>query len=508
MKTFTFPCAVVIVICGSFLSAQTKPSDVFFSTSPNPAWGLNQKPAESIVVGGVTVRGWLQREGIPSPASQAVFINDSINDGVDIGYEDVHYDIVLDSDFITSTYGNNAGVLAGAMVHGNPIDSQTISVPIQSGSSQTAPSGVNINSFWLPNAATSPVVLHTELNAWHQRGSKHCGFWGLFCGSYHNYVAMGPAPSNWIEKEYSSPLGNLSADNWWPFDPDDPDGQPTNLGVGDYVEIQGTLWQDTSHDSGLPAGCWSQLYHNQDGQMEIHPVDSLRRVQAPGPSPYLNPLQAAFAGVKQTLAVNLCSSDQGEAANYTQWVCPEQLSPTPPIGRTPQPLVAHFAELIDGRFSSVNENMTHGGTVIDDCVSIAVSWAQGLRWARYKATYVVWWTPGTLNPPTLTVGFDTIESTGGPAAFNLQLDGKTFASAVSEFPATTFPNADFPNLISGQHYITVSAAGSTQLKDYNIEASGDCHGAQSTFSINLQPGDTKRCIIVAAGGTIHPNPRP
>lgn len=75
----------VMLVLNFAAEAQTKPSDVFFSQSPNPAWGLNEKPAQSIVAKGVTVRGWLQTAGTPSPCSQAVFINDSFNDGVDIG---------------------------------------------------------------------------------------------------------------------------------------------------------------------------------------------------------------------------------------------------------------------------------------------------------------------------------------------------------------------------------------------------------------------------------------
>jgi hypothetical protein len=402
MKVRIIVVVVAGFLAGTFAEGQTKPSDVFFSSSTADV-GLNQKAAAFIVARGVTVRGWLLKADIPSPCSQAVFINDDVRGGVDIGYEDVHYDIVLDNDFIVSTYGANPGVLNGAMVHGNPIDSQTTAYPVQDARADGTV-GVDINSFWLPNAATTPVNLHTELNAWHQRGSKHCGLFGAFCGQYYNYAGRGPAPLGWVEKEYSSPVGgcpflstgtegNLSADNWWPFDPDNPDGQHSDLKVGDYVEIQGALWQDTGHDSGQPTGCWGESYHNQDGWLEIHPVDSVRRLPAPGPSPSVSPLQAAYAGIKQTIAVNLCSDAQGTAANYTQWVCPEGFPNGAPTGRTPQPLVAHFSELIDGRFSAVGGNIIHGGTIVNDCVSIVASWSQGLRWARYKATYVVWWTP-------------------------------------------------------------------------------------------------------------------
>jgi hypothetical protein len=130
-----------------------------------------------------------------------------------------------------------------------------------------------------------------------------------------------------------------------------------------------------------------------------------------------------------------------------------------------------------------------------DCVSVAVSWPQGLRWARYKATFVVWWTPAVPYPPTLTVSFVTIPADQGK--FNLQLDGKNLATAVSEFPATSIPNATFLNLATGQHVITVSGSGSTQLKDYNIAATSDCQGAQGTFYVNLQDADAKVCSIAA-----------
>jgi hypothetical protein len=514
MRILAIVTVAMLLLVNRNAAAQTKPSDLFFTQSSSRDFGLNEIPAQSIVAQGVTLRGWLQSVNPPSPCTQAVEVNDAVNKGVDIGYEDVHYNLVLDSDFINSMYGSNAGVLNGALIHGNPIDSQTNPFPVLAPGPNAPPSNLDINSFWLPGAASAPITFGTELNAWHQRRSKHCGFLGMFCGFYRNYTGRGTAPSGWIEKEYSDPsvcttppgtLGKLSADNWWPFNPDNPDGQAANLGVGDYVEVQGTLWQDTGHDSGQPTGCWNELFHNQDGWLEIHPVDVLRKVQGPGRSPVLNSVQAAIDGIKQNVAVAQCSDAQGSAVNYTLWVCPEQLSSTFPTGRTPQPLSAHFLELIDNRFSVVNQFITHGATVVNDCVNIGVNWAQGVRWARYKATYEVWWTPGTIPPPTLTVAFQTIGAGGYPASFKLQLDGKTLADSVSAFPATIFPNSNFPNLSSGEHYITVSATGNTNLGDYDIQSTPDCRGTQTSFLVTLQPGDAKSCGIFAVRkGSIHP----
>ena len=417
---------LMFTVLGSckFASAQTKPSDVFFSQSSNPPWGMNEKPAASIVAKGVTVRGWLVKEGIPSPNSLAVFINLAMPDGfwgtTIIGYEDVHYDLALDYDFIQSASGLNSQ-FGNAMLHGNPIDSQTNSITIQ----DTGPSGqllgIDVNSFWLPNSGSFPLTLHTELNSWHQRSSHRCGLFGWFCGSFENYIGRGSAPDGWCEKEYSPgpPNGNTnwcdksfmtgppntSSDNWWPFNPDDPDGLsgengPAYLAVGDYVEIQGALWEDTAHDSGTPTGCWSELYHNQDGWLEIHPVDSLRRLYPPGQSPPspINSLVSAQAGIKRVIAFALCTgaSAQPSAALYT--VCPEKtyVNGAPP--RHPQLLTPHVLELVDWRFSAPSEGLSHGTNIVNDCVSISGSLAAGIKYERFKATYVVWWTHRLRGP--------------------------------------------------------------------------------------------------------------
>jgi hypothetical protein len=388
-----------------------KPSDVFFSDATHPDdrcpfncgfAPLNSKPATSIVAKGVTLRGWLvQQPAAPSPSSQAVSINEKNDGGVHLGYEDVHYDFILDYDFLVATAGGQSAAFKTAVLHGNPIDSQTQTYPIQ----DTAPGGqllgIDINSFWLPNRWTTlPVILHTELNAWHQRDSHRCGLFGLFCGLYQNYKGRGPAPANWIEKEYTSPVPNTASDNWWPYDPDNPDhksdsnGKGVNLRVGDYVELQGALWQDTGHDSSQPANCWGQIYHNHEGWLEIHPVDSLTRPPSPGPSPD-DALNSALAGVKRVVGVSVCSDGNG-APNHGAWswmVCPEKTyDPAPPSLRVPTKLVPHVLEMIDGRFTVLGEGLSHSATAAGDCVRVAGSLAPGVRWSRFKASYPVWWT--------------------------------------------------------------------------------------------------------------------
>ena len=438
-----------------------KPSDVFFFDPAHPDQRgapynigtdfapLNKKPQVSIVAKDVVLRGWLMDD----PFHNALFADQCKGsqtppscDTMFLGWEDVLYNLVLDYDFINSTYGSNAGVLNGAVFPGNPVDSQTKPIPLADSGNGTL-SGIGINSFWLPFATMSPLTIHLEVNSWHARGSQHCQAYNVplagnvGCDLYENYAGRSAAPAGWVEREfdYTGALPNNAADNWWAFDPDDPDGMfgtdvtgaahPLNLKKGDYVEVRGTLWQDVAHDAGnfvqkLLAGtplqsiapaplpyCEGQIYHNQDGYLEMHPVDSISRLGLPGPhSPLDQPLQSAQDGVKRVVAVMLCSDGTGAAGNgttsslYSVTVCPEgNYNHTIP-GRTIQPgLMPHFVELVDGKFStpqSVTRNVGVSG--YPDCINILAS-SNGVPWARFKASYVVWWTPAPQGATGITV---------------------------------------------------------------------------------------------------------
>jgi len=190
------------------------------------------------------------------------------------------------------------------------------------------------------------------------------------------------------------------------------------------VEVQGTLWQDVSHDAGTfwrnlgagtplqhvvqqvtgpppPPPCWGKppSFHNQDGWLEIHPVDSIRRILPPVPPPYgdnQHLLASAKAGVKRVIAVQLCSDAQGAAAGEQHLVCPEANydgAGTP--SRASYPLVPQVSELVDNRFSNLDPH-AHGAKVnraYPDCVNVQAN-LTGAPWEHFKASYVVWWTPG------------------------------------------------------------------------------------------------------------------
>jgi hypothetical protein len=577
--------------------SQTKPSDVFFFDPAHPdqrgapyniGTGFapkNEKPAASIVAKGVVLRGWLVGDKNGAAFPNGKLTNEKLepctspsqkNCGTFLGFEDVHYELVLDYDFINSMYQQNAGVLNGAMFHGNPVDSQTPPIPVADAGNKT-PSGIGINSFWLPYGGLVPLTLGVELNAWHARGSQQCTAYNVpvagnvGCDLFENYAARGPAPAGWVEREfdYASWMPAIAADNWWPFDPFDPDGLtgtgpstlqqgpnyaqyqrcihdcdcapdtrgkpnaacinactktcqktpnafvsvpttvPKNLQAGDYVEIQGTLWQDVAHDapdfwqkarhhlfgSPLPTPpCWGQTYHNQDGWLEIHPVDSIRRIPRkdwPSPAdwtwddktdksnPHWQPtvsLPSSQAGVKRVVPVSLCADakgqvDSGSSPSYAQTFCPDNnYDPaTVPARQTPPELVPHVSELIDVKFSNLPPDH-HGDSVNranPECVDIHAS-LTGAPFARYKATYAVWWTPGPpaiINQPgsnAVRLGQTArfVVSAGGaqPLSYQWRRNGMVISGATS--PSYVTPPVT-PSDLGAQFAVVVSnSAGS------------------------------------------------
>ena len=408
-----------------------KPSDVFVDNSavngnkrvPNP--DPNLIAGGSVVANDVILRGWLRRldpcasepnsfSCIPiTPMTQctppttvttlcAVEINKQRSDVFYIGYEDVHYNILLDADFITDTYGVNTSVLSGAWLPGNPIDGSTTSFPLHD---TRLNQPVTFNSFWLLYGPTADI--HSELNAWHQLSSTGCGN-GVVC---KEYLGRGFAPAGWQEKEYS-PITSSASDNWWPFDPDNPEnlrsqGKPIYLAPGDYVELRGTLFEDSGPGHG-EQGCWEKLYHNHSGWLEIHPVDGIRRLYPfpRRPSPEEQPVASAQAGVTRAVPILTCA-DPPTTSTSVFTVCPENQysSANPTRDSGPYPLLPFVTEFIDHRFtdmSGITITPTKSPTPsLRDCVQIVekLTATPGIASQHFKGTYLVSWSPINSAPP-------------------------------------------------------------------------------------------------------------
>jgi len=465
------------------IQSQTKPSDVFFGapselqiaeetaklTSIGQEVGKNFLSPHSIVAKDVVLRGWLTCAADPDTKNPNWICPGAVVPNKDIiGIADMHYELMVDYDFINSTYGANAGVLNGAMLPGDgphTWEAQATPIPMKNPLAKTV-SGIDINSFWLPYG--NMPNFHVELNAWHPDSSHHGCQWPLpgtpvLC-SAHNFEGRGRAPAGWIEKDYGSVEPN-SSHNWWPFDPDNPDGLfitegttvPKNLQIGNYVEMKGTLWQDISHATGVPPAqyCWNEApFQNHGGWLELHPVDSIRRVSAPGLSPYDAPGESARQGMKRIIAVALCSDANGNSGGTvtdgSTVVCPDST-------QIPTSLVPHMLpELTDGRFtdsfllSQSEVVLTHHIQVDSkrpDCVDITARLAPGVKSAHFKATYVVWWTPpappAIMNQPANNVvslnqnaRFAVTASGSAPLTYQWHRNGMVISGATSPNYAT------------------------------------------------------------------------
>jgi len=332
--------------------ARVEPSSVFDDgwNSKNSRdlgpWQAHAK--QSIIARKVTLAGWLVHN--PSPTNSGIFVERPDQS------EDWHYTIWLDPDFIERTYGGHTSAqpLAGAILPGNPSNFFPWLNPGANDIPLLSPGAV-------PDVGTFLITAHqdfaVELNAWHR--SKR-----------------GTPPAGWI----GDPRPGFG-DNAWPFPPRLPfnDGSGRDLQEGDYVIVSGTLWQDSGHrpkqgeDGFEERECWNNGFRGQDGWLEIHPVDMVRR-------------QASPKIRKHTHTVTMCAPP-----NQTKSIVSRDLTPV-------EPYVAgkklKWKEYVDARFSKGGRNVL--ANVVTDSnganprlrVSGQVGGAQG---GSFKATYVLWW---------------------------------------------------------------------------------------------------------------------
>jgi hypothetical protein len=243
------------------LPPTVKPSDVHIGSNVD----AGQKDVRSLIGRDILVAGWLlQPQGTRS-------VNGGIagNMGNGWGVEDIVYDnLLLDIGFLEAMYGweGLSSNLRPAMLPGNPLP-PGVRLPFLD--------GFIVNSFSLPGDDRPPqhLEIHVELNCWHEE--TRLGNWRTVVERY-KIEGMGPHPDGWVQQWWHSDF----TDCWWPFPPLNPDARERDLEQGDYVLVRGALWQDGAHGS---EPLWnSGRTRGQAGWLEIHPVDYMRRIPAPG----------------------------------------------------------------------------------------------------------------------------------------------------------------------------------------------------------------------------------
>ena len=281
--------------------------------------------------------------------------------------EDWHYHLWLDNDFIERNYTASSPELATAIMPGRWITwgddklHPRMKIPLTGGKQP------NASTFLMPG---TPDVFIVELNAWH--------------ASYHN----GQVPNGWV----ADPEPTTWPDVFWPFNPVKIHPGEPDLMAGDYVIITGAFIEDSAHLHDLPdpnhpedtvwhnrRQCWDDKYKGQGGWLEIHPVDSIRRVEAPTVRKHAQLLQVCNNGDTKT--------PNGLYNHY--------LSPLPPDKDLVNP-VLKFREIIDDRFTNMSTIAQHTVEISGDKLRVTATVKSG--GGQFKAVYLLWWEGGLATP--------------------------------------------------------------------------------------------------------------
>lgn len=283
--------------------------------------------------------------------------------------EDFHYDIWLDDDFLARNYGGVTGLKPLlSMSQIPPEGGGSVALPLLDPTTQR----LNVSSLTLPGSELFAV----ELNAWHTTPGRR-----------------GPKPNGWVD----DPDPNLNA-NAWPFHPTRPLGIGPNdpdLKPGDYVIITGTLWQDTAHlsmnDPGRPnRRCFDSKFKGHAGWLEIHPVDSVRKVDSPAVPVEVNGTTTYFYR-KHPFMRSICDP---VANQLNEYITPRQ---PPPDANA----VLKFEVQTDTRMSSASA--TSSAEIDPRCPDRLHVQASVPAGGTFKATYITWWEPGTSPRPTCSL---------------------------------------------------------------------------------------------------------
>jgi hypothetical protein len=307
-------------------------------------------PDRALILDHITLAGWLVSTPLPAGSNDA---------------EDLHYGIWLDNDFIERNYqattdGLNTASMPGRWyTWGDNVIHPKQPIPLTGGAA--------------PNAGTFLTVGHAadnmnvELNAWHK--SSHAG----------------QTPPGWIPNPDPA-----APDIVWPFDVQRPFNLTSDLQADDYVILSGALVEDSGHlHEDTPhtpeywrSTCWDDHYKSHGGWLEIHPLDSIRRV----PPPLVR---------KHPQVLQVCDNGRGQTPTAVDMDIPAQ-PPAPPTDYSQ----LRFREIVDDRFTDIATVNTHV-VEVDPCdptqlhVQVKIN-AQG----HFKAVYLVWWQEeSTKRPP-------------------------------------------------------------------------------------------------------------
>lgn len=319
--------------------------------------GENSKPGgmarSQIVSRGFVLAGWLYEENPQMPQR---------NNGTGLPSnetEDFHYDLWLDDDFLARNYGGLTNLKPSATLSQIPANGGT-AMPLLDPNTQR----LNASSLTLPGSE----LLTVELNAWHTA-----------------FFRRAAKPNGWMDDPDPQFSGNA-----WPFHPTRPlgiSGSDPDLKPGDYVIVSGTLWQDTAHlsmnDPDKPnRACFDTKFKGHAGWIEIHPVDSVRKVEPPAVRVDVNGAPTYFYR-KHPFTRSICSPN---ANQLDQYIAPPQ---SPPDANA----ILKYEVQMDSRFTSAAA--THSEVIDPQCPDRLHVQASVPAGGTFKATYLLWWEPGT-----------------------------------------------------------------------------------------------------------------
>lgn len=209
-----------------------------------------------------------------------------------------------------------------------------------------------------------------------------------------------------------TPWDLSQADAWWPWPPAMPDRQHA-LQDGDYVEIQGALYQDNKHRDET-SDCWeggipfvdpvtgeTRGFVGHAGTLEIHPPDSITYL-ASEQRPRSYPSAGEMSQNQNTMVYPFSLCDWGEKRSEVRIYPPVQggtpgdfqVSGFPYPRRLHTGQTAHVEFLVDSRFTDTATVVSTSAVARDEYAQVSVA-VRGTtfppRPGKFKGTAIVTW---------------------------------------------------------------------------------------------------------------------